>query len=57
MIHFILKLLLVGIVAVGVLVLLLHVFPIIVAILALAGLVKLYELFRGLRRPPPGPWR
>jgi hypothetical protein len=57
MFQLILKLLLAGVVVVGALVVLVHVFPVVVAILALAGIVKLYELFRDHRRPPPGPWQ
>lgn len=55
MIHLILKLLLFGVVAIGVVILLIHIFPMIVAILAILGLIKIYQV---LRRPkPPGFWR
>jgi hypothetical protein len=42
---------------VGALVVLVHVFPVVVAVLAVIGIVKLYEIFSGPRRPPPGPSR
>jgi hypothetical protein len=45
MFQLILKLLLAGVVAVGAFVLLAHVFPVVVAVLAIIGVVKLYEIF------------
>ena len=52
MIHFFLRMLLLGAAAVGVIMLLIHVFPAIVVLLVLIGLVKLYEMFRGPKYPP-----
>lgn len=57
MFQVILKFLLMGVLIVGAFVVLAHVFPVVVVVLAIAGIIKLYEIFRGPRRPPPGPWR
>jgi hypothetical protein len=52
MFHFFLKLFLAGVVVVGVGVLLIHVFPVLVAILAIIGLIKVYQVLRGPKYPP-----
>jgi hypothetical protein len=54
MLHFLLKLVLLGVIVVGALVLLVHVFPVIVVVLAVIGLVKVYQMLRGPKYPPGG---
>jgi hypothetical protein len=55
MFHLLLKLLLMGTVAVSALMVLCHVFPLIVGVLVVIGLYKLYQVLRGPKYPPP--WR
>ena len=56
MFHLLLKLLLAGAVAFCVILAVIHAFPVIFIVLAVIGLVKLYQVLRGPKYPP-GPWR
>jgi hypothetical protein len=57
MIHYLLKLFLCAALGVGALLILVHAFPAVLVILAIIGVVRLYEAFRGPKPPPPGPGR
>ncbi len=43
---------LLGVIVVGVVMVLIHVFPAIIVVLAIIGLVKLYQMLRGPKYPP-----
>jgi len=52
MFHFFLRMMLLGAAVVGAILVLIHVFPAIVVVLVIIGLVRLYEMFRGPKYPP-----
>jgi hypothetical protein len=57
MFHLLFTLLFAGAVTFCVILAVIHAFPVIFIVLAIIGLVKLYQILRGPKYPPGPPWR
>jgi hypothetical protein len=57
MFHLLFTLLFAGAVAVCIVLAVIHAFPVIFIVLAIIGIVKLYQILRGPKYPPGPPWR